>query len=171
MNLNRPLQLRILQTLKESYPEHSAIFNQRFGSDPDFIPNLHYLKGHGLVTGIEAKTHTSAGQLVNVRITETGLDFLEEDGGIGSILHTVTVRLDADQLRQILVAKVQALSIPEEKKASALEKIRNLPTEFLNNLIMRVIDKGIDRFPELLMDFLQSGSSGSPGGIPPGIVV
>jgi len=67
----------------------------------------------------------------------------------------VTVRLDADQLRQILASKVQALSIPEEKKASALDKIRNLPTEILNSLIMRVIDKGIDRFPELLMDFLQ----------------
>jgi len=171
MNLNRPLQLRMLRTLKESYPAHSANFNQRFESDPDFIPNLHYLKGHGLVTGVEVKTHTSSGQLLNVRITEPGLDFLEEDGGIGAILRTVTVRLDAEQLRQILAAKVQALSIPEEKKASALEKIRNLPTEILNNLIMRVIDKGIDRSPELLIDFLQSASSGSPGGIPPGTVV
>jgi hypothetical protein len=170
MNLNRALQLRMLCALKESYPGHSTNFSQQFGPDPDFIPNLHYLKGHGLVTGAEVKTHTSPWQLVNVRITESGLDFLEDDGGIGAILRTVTVKLDADQLRQILAAKVQALSIPDEKKASMLDKLRNLPAEILNNLIMKVLDKGIDRFPELLTDFLQSASSGSTGGIPPGTV-
>ncbi|MDH4082717.1 MAG: hypothetical protein OEY60_04870 [Nitrospira sp.] len=60
----------MLQTLKESYPTHSANFAQLFESDPDFIPNLRYLEGHGLLTGVESKAHIPYGQLVNVRITE-----------------------------------------------------------------------------------------------------
>lgn len=111
MNLNRSLQLRMLQALRESYPAHTPHFTQRFESDPDFIPNLHYLKGHGLLTGVEVKTSIPP-QLLNIRITEAGVDFLEDDGGIGAILRTVTVKLDAEQLRQILAGKVEALSIP-----------------------------------------------------------
>jgi hypothetical protein len=170
MNLNRPLQLRMLQGLKESYPAHTPHFAQRFESDPDFIPNLHYLKGHGLLTGIEVKTSKQF-QLHNIRITEAGLDFLEDDGGIGAILRTVTVKLDADQLRQILAAKVEALPIPEEKKASALDTIRKLPAEILTKLVMRFLEKGIEHFPDLLLDSLQSVSSGSAGGTPPGMTV
>ena len=156
--------------LKEFYPAHTPHFTQQFESDPDFISNLHYLKGHGLLTGVEVKTSIPP-HLLNIRITEDGLDFLEDDGGIGAILRTVTVKLDADQLRQILVAKVEALSIPEEKKASALDTIRKLPAEILNKLVMRFVERGIEQFPDLLLQFLQSVSSGSPGGLPPGMIV
>jgi hypothetical protein len=106
-----------------------------------------------------------------LRITETGLDFLEDDGGIGAILRTVTVKLDADQLRKILAAKVQALPIPEEKKASVLSTVRNLPSEILNKLVMKFVERGIDHFPDLL-ELLQSLSSSPSGGPPPpGIIV
>ena len=142
MNLNRALQLRMLQELRESYPAHAPHFTHRFESDPDFLTNLHYLKGHGLLTGFEVKTSIPS-TFVNIRITEAGLDFLEDDGGIGAILRTVTVKLDTDQLRQILAAKVEALSIPQEKKASALDTIRKLPAEILNKLVMRFVERGI----------------------------
>ena len=169
MNLNRPLQLRMLQDLKEFYPANSPHFSQRFEPDPDFIPNLHYLKGHGLITGIEVKTSFPP-TLINVRITEDGLDFLEDDGGIGAILRTVTVKLDAEQLRQVLAAKVATLSIPEEKKASTIEAIRKLPAELLNKLVIKFVERGIEHFPDLL-EFLRSISSATPGGPPPGMIV
>ena len=147
----------MLQVLKESYPAHSPHFTTQFEPDPDFLSNLRYLYGHGLLTGIEVKS-LSAHNLQNVKITERGLDFLEDDGGIGAILRTVTVKLDADQLRQILTSKVQALSIPEEKKASALDTIHKLPAEILNKLVMKFVERGIEHFPELL-EFLQNLSS------------
>ena len=167
MNLNRPLQLRMLQVLKESYPAHSPHFTQRFESDPDFIGNLRYLHGHNLLIGIDVK---SSNIPVNIRITEAGLDFLEDDGGIGAILRTVTVKLDANQLQQILATKIQALSIPEEKKASALDMIRKLPADILNRLVMRFVETGIEHFPNLL-ELIQSVSSESAGGPPPGTSV
>lgn len=160
----------MLQALKEVYPNHAPHFTQQFQADPDFISNLYYLKGHGLLTGTETQKSIQR-PLVNVRITETGLDFLEQDGGIGAILRTMTVKLDAEQLRQILAAKVESLSIPLEKKSTALDTIRKLPAEILNNLVMRFIDKGIESFPDLLLDFLQGVSSGSMGGPPPGMSV
>ena len=169
MKLDRLLQLQMLQALKESYPAHRPHFSQQFDSNPDFIPNLRYLYGHGLLTGIEVKT-LSAHNLQNVKITEAGLDFLEDDGGIGAILRTVTVKLDADQLRQILSTKVQTLSISEEKKVSALDTIRKLPTEILNKLAIRFFEKGIEQIPNLL-EVLQNVPSGSPGGLPPGMNV
>ncbi len=160
----------MLQALKEYYPSHSAYFIQQFESDPNFIPNLHYLKGHGLLTGVEVKT-TLPYSLLNIRITETGLDFLEDDGGIGAILRTVTVKLDADQLRQILASKVETLPIAEDKKVSNLDTIRNLPTEILNKLVMRLVERGVERFPEILLEFLQNISSGSAGSPPHGLIV
>ena len=169
MNLNRPLQLQMLQVLKESYPDHSPHFEQRFAPILDFIPNLHYLYEQGLLTGHQPKTSIPH-PVDNVRITVRGLDFLEDDGGIGAILRTVTVRLDADQLRQILTTKVQALSISEEKKTSALNTIRKLPAEILNKLVMRLVERGIDNLPNLLQ-LIQSVSSESPGGLPPGMSV
>jgi len=169
MNLNRPLQLRMLQRLKETYPAHTPHFTNQFESDPDFYSNLHYLIAHGLLEGHEVKT-SNPSDFVNIKITAAGLDFLEDDGGIGAILRTVTVKLDADQLRQILAAKVEALSIPQEKKASALDTIRKLPAHILNKLVMRFVERGIEHFPELL-DSLQSVSPGSSGGIPPGMTV
>lgn len=169
MNLNRPLQLQMLQRLKEFYPAHAPHFPQQFESDPDFLPNLHYLIAHGLLTGFEVKT-SNPSTFVNIKITEAGLDFLEDDGGIGAILRTVTVKLDADQLRQILAAKVAALSIPEEKKTSALDMIRKLPADILAKLVIRFAEKGIEHIPDLL-GVLQSISAGSSGGIPPGMIV
>jgi len=153
MNLDRSLQLQMLQALKEYYPAHTPHFTKQFESDPNFVPNLHYLKGHGLLAGVEVKTSMPS-QLLNIRITEAGLDFLEDDGGIGAILRTVTVKLDADQLRQILAAKVEALSISEEKKSSALDTIRKLPAEILNKLVMRLVERGLEHFPDLLLEFL-----------------
>jgi hypothetical protein len=159
----------MLQGLKEFYPAHAPHFTHQFESDPDFLPNLHYLIAHGLLTGFEVKT-SNPSQFVNIKITEAGLDFLEDDGGIGAILRTVTVKIDAEQLRQILAAKVAALSIPEEKKASALDTIRRLPADILTKLVIRFVERGIEHFPDLLQ-FLQSVSSGSTGGIPPGMIV
>jgi hypothetical protein len=168
MILNRRLQLKMLETLSDHYPDHAPNFTQQFKSEPDFIPNLHYLKEHDFLAG-EPERKGGSKYLVNVRITKNGLDFLADDGGIGAMLRTVTVKLDADQFREILAAKVHALAVSDEKKASMLSKLRDLPAEILNRWIMKVVDKGIDSFSEW-MDLLQSSSPGSSAGLPPGTV-
>jgi hypothetical protein len=106
MNLNRSLQLRMLQALKGFYPANNPDFIQQFGSDPDYIANLHYLRGHGLLTWAEYRegSESQPPRLLDFKITLAGLDFLEDDGGIGAILRTVAVRLEAHQLRHILAA-------------------------------------------------------------------
>lgn len=107
MNLNRKLQRQMLQALKDFYPAPNPNFAQQFGSDPDYVGNLHYLNGHGLLTWTEYREGGAAlpPQLLDFKITLAGLDFLEGDGGLGAILRTVTVKLEAHQLRQILAAK------------------------------------------------------------------
>jgi hypothetical protein len=82
----------------------------------------------------------------------------------------VTVKLDADQLRQILAAKVAALPIAAEKKESAMDKIRSLPADILNNLVMKLVERGIEHFPDLL-DLIHNASSTAPSNLPPGTIV
>jgi hypothetical protein len=167
VKLDRKLQLRMLEALKETYPTHNPHFAQAFRSEAGYIPNLHYLKDHGLLTGIDPKTSK---ELLNIKITGAGLDFLEGDGGITAMLRTVTVRLDAEQFRQILAAKVEALSIAQDQKDSILSKIRSLPAEALNSLALKLLEKGVEHFPDLLQ-LLQSVPSASAGGFPPGMTV
>src|SRR5882672_5223716 len=51
-------------------------------------------------------------------ITVKGLDFLQDDGGLGAILNVVTVRFEAETLRALIEAKVDASDEPPEQKSA-----------------------------------------------------
>jgi DNA-binding PadR family transcriptional regulator len=160
MSLDRNLQRRMLKALEDKYPSHDTQFTRTFEHETGYMPNLHYLKEHGLLTGAPTKT---SHDLLNIKITAAGLDFLADDGGISAILRTVTVKLDAEQFRQMLTAKVASLSLEEEKKSSILGTIRSLPGEVLNKLAIKLIEKGVEHdFLEILRWLSPSSSSGLP---------
>jgi hypothetical protein len=63
---------------------------------------------------------------MTAKITARGLDFLEDDGGLGAILNVVTIRLEADTLRQLLETKINASDMPEADKQTLLAKLKIL---------------------------------------------
>jgi hypothetical protein len=118
--LDRTLQLEILKKLAEVYPD-SVYFDDfyEFGT-PEYrkaIANTFYLQSHGLLEPKSILVSQTIGRNENTHqfgratISALGMDFLADDGGLRAILETVTVKIEASQLAEIL--KAIAL-LPEE---------------------------------------------------------
>ncbi|MGA9219671.1 MAG: hypothetical protein WBZ57_00605, partial [Pseudomonas graminis] len=122
MKLDRNLQRKILTRLADAYPH--GLSNQEFDELVESVEeqtvdaNIHYLAQHGLIGdclsfAMSGEIMINLGKLV---CTAQGMDFLADDGGVGAILGTVTVKLHEDTLRQLIEAKIQAADIPAEQK-------------------------------------------------------
>ncbi len=94
MQLNRAMQLEILRCLRDAYPEVIEVRTIPGSDDADFQGNLFYLTEHDLVAS-EAVRDFPEKEIFTAQITAKGLDFLEDDGGLGAILGKITVRFDA----------------------------------------------------------------------------
>ena len=136
--IDRNLQREILTELSTSYPEsktyeywidaaiaQTADAIETIGEAEEYVSkrsaNLHYLAGHKLIV-FNNKTRFSA----TVTITEQGIDFLAEDGGLSAILGVVTVKLHSDTIQALLSAKIDEADIPQEEKGrlkAALGKV------------------------------------------------
>ena len=63
------------------------------------------------------------------KITEKGLDFLKDDGGLTAILGIVTVRFEADTIRTILQIKVNQSDLSPADKQKLHGVLQELPAE------------------------------------------
>ena len=58
-------------------------------------------------------------EIWNPGITAKGLDFLEDDGGLSAILGAITVKLDPDDLRALIAARIEESDLPTRTKGFA----------------------------------------------------
>lgn len=147
--LDRGLQQQILTELATAYPASISRIQAKFpGTNEDvLIANLWYLDEHGLVdSGIKHLMNGYA--MTQSRITARGMDFLTGDGGLSAILGTVTVRLHADTLRELLVARVEASELPPAEKKSITDHLRQLPEVTLKEATTTLVKAGLDRLPD-----------------------
>ncbi|WP_138725677.1 hypothetical protein [Pseudomonas lactis] len=149
MSIDRELQHEILQVLAEAYPASINHPHKVIGSDPEkTIKNIYYLAEHGLIRAKFSSELSAAIQKpIIASITNTGLDFLADDGGLSAILGVVTVKLHEDTLRQLIAAKIESSSLPEEEKRPLLQAVRELPGEAIKHLSEKLLDLGLDNLP------------------------
>ncbi|UQI38830.1 hypothetical protein [Vreelandella venusta] len=85
---------------------------------------------------------------INGVITARGIDFLEDDGGLSAILGTVTVKLHADTIRDLIDAKItESNTIPEQEKPALREALKGMKEEGLKQLTTRLVSYGIEQAP------------------------
>ncbi len=115
MKLDRELQLRILTALAAKYPESCFdVLKENGLPQEDGIANLFYLTEHKLVTAKFSKFSGEAMDLAGAqRITAAGMDFLADDGGVGAILGTVTIKFHEDTLRQLIELRLESAQLPD----------------------------------------------------------
>jgi hypothetical protein len=109
---------------------------------------MHYLIGHGLIINIIDSGFDTKGRapdIIQAKITEEGLDFLEDDGGVGAILKTITVKFDPDNLRKLIASKLDKLEIPADKKDSAKSLLKDAPAHAWKSLYTKLINTGVDK--------------------------
>lgn len=158
MKLDRELQRAILQCLAEAYPRGTSAV---YSIDPDeerVIANLCYLEELGLLeSGV--KLGINSGTVTRAKITARGLDFLQDDGGLSSILGVVTIKLHEDTLRQLIEARILGADIPEDEKTGILQALKQAPAESIKHLTLRLLDSGLEQLPkaiQILQTCLQS---------------
>jgi len=162
MKLDRPLQLIILETLRDAYPsEFSSEHILGFKNHESFMQNMFYLEEHGFVKVGAALRQDANGRppvIIEASITAQGLDFLEADGGLTAIFNTVTVKLHPDDLCKLLASRIEKLNIPEKKRNTLASTIKSLPAETLKKVYLRLIVAGLDHAPDvyqLLQKYLE----------------
>lgn len=159
MKLSRELQREMLEHLRDCYPNGSdEVVN--LGDHGQSTGNLYYLRELGLVTLLDSEYMSGEKAIHQATITAKGLDFIEDDGGVGAILGTVTVKLHEDTLRQLIEAKVQASNLPAEQKSGILKALREAPGETTKQLITKLVDLGMENAPRaipLIQTLLQGG--------------
>ncbi|RUT26844.1 hypothetical protein C0V97_03965 [Asaia sp. W19] len=155
--MDRGLQRELLLKMAEEFPLPVDLRLSN-GSKAEIIKagrNLIYLQGHGLcqaASGQSANTASAANATTPepiFKITAKGLDFLQDDGGLSAILNVVTVRFEADTLRALIAAKIDASSEPEEKKAKAKSLLSAVKEEGLKQLTSKVVGEGLSSLPHI----------------------
>ena len=149
MRLDRDLQREVLLECREAYPGWVEYTHEEQVRD-GFQANLIYLHEHGLIAGTLINGNA---ELIRPRITATGLDFLEDDGGVSAILRTITVKIDQDDLRSLIAARVEASDLPPEEKAPLSHAMRSLPAQALRDLTARLVNEAVDQWPGALRLF------------------
>lgn len=150
-HLDRALQRRILDRLAESYPslvDCSDLGFERF--DKPWLVNASFLAEHGLIKVVETSFLSEGKAIMGATITARGLDFLEDDGGLGAVLNVVTVRLEADTLRQLIAARVDASNATEEEKSRIRKWLESAGSEALSQATQRLVESALDSAPAAL---------------------
>lgn len=149
MHINRTKQLQILQALADVYPRYTIDIGTHDPEDDD-LTNLWYLKEQGLVEGPFEMSLDQSFIFQGAKITAKGIDFLADDGGISAILGTVTVRLHADSIKELLLAKIESSATPTEKKSWLRKQLDTASSESIKKIIGAVLDEGIKHAPDLI---------------------
>lgn len=169
--LDRALQREILSTLSLMYPSGARDLVEILGIDADaerrLLANVSYLAEHGLlVSGFRRIQSFSGGtfeHLGETSITASGLDFLQDDGGLGAILGVITVRLDASQFSELLASRIeQSQSLSHEERSSLAAAVRNLPAKAIEKLSSKMLDWAVDHWQDalpLLHKWLAAGAA------------
>ncbi|KAA3447156.1 hypothetical protein C7I87_28305 [Mesorhizobium sp. SARCC-RB16n] len=156
MKLERGLQLKLLQTLSEVYPDSMRSFPVIEGADlSTFTANLWYLTEHGLAEAKWSRMLNGPPGPISARITAAGLDFLADDGGLSAILGIVTVRLHEDTIKALLVDQVEKSNAPATVKTKLVDQIKSLPAEATKALTLEAIKAGLANVPQFI-DWLQT---------------
>ena len=150
MELDRKYQLEILQTLAKHWEDPFDELQKLFTpgdkqSYKRYVFTLWYLDQHGL---IDAKLdRTNNGYYVSAvpEITGKGMDFLANDGGLSAILGTVTVKLHADTLRDLIAAKIDRADLTPADKRKWTDALQSLPAESIKHLATKLIDLALDK--------------------------
>ena len=149
MHLNRSVQLEMLRALAAAYPKYTVDVRSSEVGEEDLV-NLWYLKEQGLVEGALSMSIGQSYIFEGVKITAKGLDFLEDDGGLSAMLGTLTVRLHADTIKELLIARVEASHASPEKKSWVKKQLETASSEVIKKIVSAVLDEGVKHAPDLL---------------------
>lgn len=153
---DRALQLEILNALIDCTPNSLNKVQEReliekFDNYDHFVASMLYLEMHGLVTTPFVRSETMAGvdfifNAPHCYITEKGIDFILDDGGLSAILKVQTFRLHNDTIIA-LEDIIRIANMPEDQKKGLISKLRELPADAIKHLTLQLLTQGVLNLP------------------------
>ncbi|MFZ6696809.1 hypothetical protein ACO0J1_13665 [Stenotrophomonas acidaminiphila] len=149
---------RILRMLEEANPRYVDLEAALKDELPSAKTEVYYLRDHNLLT-VEIYETFDGDILGGAKITSAGLDFLSEDGGLTAQLGVVTIKLQQDQLQQLIEVHVLRSDLPQTQKQRLIEQLRELPAETTKHLAMKLVDAGLSNW-QIALPLLQKLMAG-----------
>lgn len=147
-HLDRTLQRQILEALADAYPAFAgAKAFQMEADDPRWVFNVHYLAEHGLLELGPGKK-VGGRTLFSARATAKGIDFLQDDGGLGAVLGVVTVKFEADTLRALLLRQVDQSDLASTVKDRIRKVLVDAGAETLKDAAKSLIEQAWRNAPQ-----------------------
>lgn len=149
---NRDLQREILSLAIDTYPaqighRHSTIPDKYVlikSAETDFLlVNIYYLHEHKLIHFDEkGYRHLKMPEFYFVKATATGIDFMQQDGGLSEILNVTTVKFDRKAV-VVLEDLIAMSNLSDADKQKAKLTLGELSTEALKTVVQTVTTTGL----------------------------
>lgn len=150
IKLEREKQKELLQILFNAYPNHLqnnayVDLKSMFDSDDTFIANLLYLEEHELIhSGLQQHLNGYSINFGAIKITAKGIDFIQQDGGLGAILNVQTIKFHRDAV--IVLEDLIAISnMNDEQKEKAKSTLGEMSTEAIKTVVQAVTTAGLSK--------------------------
>jgi hypothetical protein len=155
LKLDRKYQLELLEMLAQSYPQcfdirpHLQTLDE--SEDKRYEANMVYLHEHGLIeSGIRFGAGGDSYASSLPRITNKGMDFLADDGGLSAILGVVTIKLHDETIRHLVSRKIDESDLSQADKKKWKDRLQELSGECIKRLTMQLLDKGVSHIPDVI---------------------
>lgn len=153
--IDRELQLKLMEGLASEYPNGYHLrkirkFVPQETSVAKIMANLKYLEWHELVTLNVYECVDGETLLGSATLTPKGIDYLSANGGLTAELSVVTVKLHADTINQILIAKIQSSDANPTVKKNLIKKLKELPANAVEEILLTGFEKGIAAVPNVI---------------------
>jgi hypothetical protein len=119
-------------------------------ADDNLSKNVAYLEEHELIEAKWPGNIAAPGKPASIKITARGLDFLAGDGGLSAVLNVVTVRIDQDTLKSLVMERIDASGETETIRSKLKEQIKTLPAEATKTITMELLKAGLARIPDIV---------------------
>lgn len=144
MKLDREIWMTMLEQLSNSDDPFNNV-NQFDLQDLDEKQRLEYVKylyDHGLINYIDA-SDMEGFDVIEIKITTKGNDYLSADGGLTAELGVVTIKLHEDTIKSLIESQILASELPEPQKRTMIHALRELPAESTTHLVKTLVGEGV----------------------------
>lgn len=158
-NFDRELQKEILTLAAKAYPnriKESGMTGQIKAINKDkLLANIFYLCEHELLEGGFARHQFKIiPMLPDAKLTQKGVDFILNDGGLPALQDTSLLKLPQD-LSAGLAAFISNSVTDQEEKAGMLARLEALTGEQLTKISLTLLSSGLKQTPNAVQ-WLQS---------------
>jgi hypothetical protein len=147
--LDRAYQRELLLTMRAAYPDWICT-SPPHQDEAKLLANLAYLGEHGLCDNKLTQNMSRRFDWHGSKITASGLDFLEEDGGLSAILGVVTVRLHSDTIRELIGAKIDATPLSEPEKSALKKHLATLSEAAWRTVTTELVKSGLNHMTDII---------------------